>query len=94
MDAGLMSAARRLPARRHAIEMLALRDGEFRGICEDLADAEAALLRWQQSSSADRQRRVAEYEGLVDGLTSEIEAALDRAAVISIADRRPRRRGG
>jgi hypothetical protein len=93
MDPGLMAAARRLPGRQHAIESLMTRDGEFRTMCSDLADTEATLLRLQQSSSPHRELRIAEYQALLDELTSEIAAALDRASVIPLADRRPGPRG-
>ena len=42
MDQGVLVAIARFPDRGHAIEELARTNEEFRSICADLADAEAA----------------------------------------------------
>lgn len=79
MEDGLLAATRRFPARRDAIEALADRDEEFRALCADLAEAEAALRRWAATPSPTGEKRCAEYQDLVVGLAGEIEAALDAA---------------
>jgi hypothetical protein len=76
MDENLLAAARRFPGRQAAIEALAATDEEFRSLCADLADAEAARCRWEMSLSPDREPRCAEYRALVDDLAKEIERAL------------------
>lgn len=77
MDEGVLAAVRRFPERRRAIEALAASDEDFRSLCADLADAEAALAGWQASTAAVREARCAEYRGLVEDLAREIEAALE-----------------
>jgi hypothetical protein len=95
MEDELFAAARRFPARRGAIEALADRDEEFRALCADFAEAEAALHRWAAASSPARGQRCAEYRDLVDSLAEEIEAALDAARVAPLpAAREPPRSGG
>jgi hypothetical protein len=78
MDQNLQVAIARFPDRGHAIEELAKRSENFRSICADLADAEAAALQWERSSSPVSQARSAEYRELVRDLALELEAALDR----------------
>jgi hypothetical protein len=53
-------------------------DEDFHSLCADLAEAEAARLRWEQSASPVKDARCAEYRGLVSELAAEIEATLDR----------------
>jgi hypothetical protein len=84
----LDSVKRRFAARWRAIEELALRDDDFRSLCVDLADAEAAAVKWEHSASPKRDQRRAEYLELARDLASEIEAALDAASVIALNDRR------
>ncbi len=76
MDEGVLAAVRRFPERQRAIETLAAGDESFRSLCGDLADAEAALVGWQASTAAVREARCAEYQGLVEDLAREVEAAL------------------
>ena len=80
MDHGVLVAIARFPDRGHAIEALARRDEDFLALCTDLADAEAALVRWKGSDSAFKETRCAEYRELVRDLAIEIEAILDRHA--------------
>jgi hypothetical protein len=75
------AAIRHLPERRELIEALFRRDPEFRSLCEDLGDAEAALARWALSTSAMRVERLVEYEALVAGLMSELRAFLEKVAI-------------
>jgi len=80
MDEDVLAAVRRFPERRWAIKAMAAWDDDFRQLCADLADAEAALRDWEGSSSPDRERRCAEYRDLVEGLAAEIETALEARA--------------
>jgi hypothetical protein len=77
----LQAIARRLPFRDKEIERLAQHDGTFFGICEDYADAEAALGHWNAASpNATARSRMREYATLVEELAVEIEQLLDDAA--------------
>ena len=76
MSEGILAAARRFPGRQSDVEELAARDEEFRLLCIDFADAEAALRHWEASSSPTRQQRCAEYRMLIEDLAGEIETAL------------------
>lgn len=78
MHHAVQAAIARFPDRGHAIEELARADDDFRSLCEDLAEAQAALARWEYSSSPVREARCAEYKSLVRDLTAEIAAELDR----------------
>jgi hypothetical protein len=71
MRDGSFSAIRRFPANRATIEMMIERDEEFRVLCEDLAEAGAALLLWQCQNE-----RLIGCTTLVAGLSAEIKAAL------------------
>ena len=53
-------------------------DDSFMSLCEDFAEAQAALVRWERSGSPVRTARCAEYQELVRDLAAEIEAELDR----------------
>jgi hypothetical protein len=77
MDQSLLAAIARFPDRGRAIEELADDDEEFRSLCADYADADAALVRWENCSSQVREERCTEYRGLLKDLALEIEAALD-----------------
>ncbi len=74
----VQAAIARFPDRGHAIEDLARTDESFRSLCEDLAEAEAALARWERSSSPVRATRCAEYHNLVRDLAAELATELDR----------------
>ena len=78
MDQTVLVAIARFPDRGHAIEELARTDDDFRSLCADLAEAEAAALRWARSSSPVSGSRSAEYRDLVRDLAAELEATLDR----------------
>jgi hypothetical protein len=80
MDRRLLAAIAHFPDRGHAVEELARRDEEFLLLCADLAEAEAALSRWERSDTPVREARCAEYRELVRDLVGEIEATLDRNA--------------
>jgi hypothetical protein len=78
MDQGVLVAIARFPDRGHAIEELARTDEEFRSLCADLADAEAAAVRWEHSSLPVSAARSAEYRDLARDLAAELATALDR----------------
>ena len=81
MEKRLQAIVRRLPYRDKEIERLAKDDGTFFGICEDYADAEAALGHWNAAlPNATAQSRKTEYTTLVEELAIEIEHLLDAAA--------------
>jgi hypothetical protein len=77
MDQCVLVAIARFPDRGHAIEALARRNEDFRTLCTDLADAEAAAVRWERSSSPVSGARSAEYRDLARDLAAELEAMLD-----------------
>ncbi|TCU20400.1 hypothetical protein [Rhizobium sullae] len=77
------------PARARLIDELAARDESFRDLCYDFAIAEEVRLTWETASGPERDERHAECVELVDCLRTEIETALDNAAVVPL--HRPRR---
>lgn len=77
MHRGVLAAIHHFPARRRSIEELALKSENFRLLCTDLADAEAALGNWKSSDSPVRDERCAEYLSLVAALKAEILEFLD-----------------
>src|SRR5918998_646082 len=76
MDRSVLVAIARFPDRGHAIEELARTDDDFRSICADLADAEAAAVRWEHSSLPVSAARSAEYRELARDLAAEMAATL------------------
>jgi hypothetical protein len=76
MSEGILAAVRRFPGQQSGVEQLAARDEQFRLLCIDFADAEAALRLWEASSSPTRQQLCAEYRMLIEDLADEIETAL------------------
>ena len=80
MDENVLAAARRFPEWKRTIVALVAWDDDFRQLCADLADAEAALRAWEGSSSAARDRRCAEYRALISDLVLEIGGVLKARA--------------
>jgi hypothetical protein len=80
MDQAVLVAIARFPDRGHAIQELARRNDDFRSLCADLADAEAAAVRWERSPSSVSGARCAEYRELAKDLAAELAATLDRHA--------------
>ncbi|GEO19141.1 hypothetical protein [Microvirga aerophila] len=78
MDQSVLVAIARFPDRVHAIEELARNNEDFRSLCADLADAEAAAVRWEHSSLPVSAARCAEYRELARDLAAELAATLDR----------------
>jgi hypothetical protein len=79
MDHAILAAIQRFPDRALAIEARADGDEEFHSLCTDLADAEAALGRWERSPSPLREERCTEYGELIRDLAIEIAGTLDRS---------------
>jgi len=78
MYSNLVAAIRWFPSQGQTIEERAARDESFRSICEDLADAEFALQKMENSTSPKHDQRCSEYRELVDSLAKEIAVALSR----------------
>jgi hypothetical protein len=78
MHDAVQAAIARFPDRGHAIEEVARTDESFRSLCEDLSEAQAALVRWERSTSPIGAARYAEYRILVRDLAAELAAELDR----------------
>ncbi len=81
---GLAAALALYPALPRQVEELYKLDEDFRGLCEDLADAEVALKGCQQLPSDIRDERKLEYEELVASLSNEIGQVLSRSNVIPL----------
>ena len=80
MDQAVLVAIARFPDRGHAIEELASTDEDFRSLCADLADAEAAPYGGKYSPLPVRAARSTEYRDLARDLAAELAATLDRHA--------------
>lgn len=74
MEQSVLVAIARFPGRGNAIEDLARTDEDFRSLCADLADAEAAAARWEHSSSTVSGVRSAEDRDLARDLAAELGA--------------------
>jgi hypothetical protein len=83
-EAGVVAALRRFPADRKAIEELILRDGDFRDMCDELAEAEGALSAVEQLPTAVRAERTAEWVASIEHLAFEIARALREANVVRV----------
>ncbi len=86
---GLAAALLQFPAQTREVEGLFRLDDDFRGLCEDLADAQKALAACGQLPANVMEARRLEYEELVAGLSGEIEEILSRANVILLRPPRP-----
>jgi hypothetical protein len=86
-SAGLASALRRFPTHSAQIVSQIARSETFRGLCDDLAIAEKALLSVDQLPDAVREARRIEFNELVDSLASELERALSQIKVVSLRKR-------
>ena len=74
------------------IEKELTRSESFRGLCDDLAEAERALAATDQMPEALRRDRRAECQEWVESLTNEIECALLKAKVVPIGQAKHSRR--
>jgi hypothetical protein len=81
---GKRSALRRFPNRARIIEDLTRQSEDFRDMCEELAEAEAALLAAKNAPAGVRGERMAEWTGWIERLSAEISAAVDNANVIPL----------
>lgn len=72
----LLSALRRFPELELKIRRMIAADQTFRDMCEELAEAEAALSRVEQLPLPVREARKAEWQEITERLTREIDAAL------------------
>lgn len=79
---GLTAAIAFFPAHSRRIRDLFESDESFRGVCEDLADAESALKHIAQLPDDVRYSRQLEYRELIASLSDEIEEAIAKANVI------------
>jgi hypothetical protein len=75
-DRAFDAAARRFPQAEFTIRRLLRSSEAFREICEELAEAEAALARVPESLAALHEARQREWQELVDELVSELEKTL------------------
>jgi hypothetical protein len=73
----VLAAVRRYPQFELAIHRLVDADEVFRDICEELAEAELALLQVDGLPPALRETRRAEWQELVDRLAGELRAAVE-----------------
>jgi hypothetical protein len=79
---GLAAALELFAPQARRIEDLFEFDESFRGLCEDLADAQATLKHTMRLPDDIREARQLEYRELVTALSNEIEDALSKAKVI------------
>lgn len=88
MDRGeeevLAAAIRRFPDESAAIREHARRHQAFRDMCEELAAADAALVRTEVMPPGLRSERRGECEGWIERLTEEIGEALARSNVVRL----------
>lgn len=75
-DMALSSAVRRYPHAEFTIRRLMSHNEEFRDMCEELAEAEVALLNIPETPPHLREVRRVEWQALVDRLAAEVGAAL------------------
>ena len=76
----------RFPGFEALIETRCGADEEFRLLCEDLADAEAALVRLEELNSPEA-GQIEEYRLLVDSLAAELGAAIGMGQVLPFRGR-------
>ncbi|WP_156412173.1 hypothetical protein [Bosea sp. Root483D1] len=76
MDRGILAALRLLPNHKKSIQELMLRNENFRALCADLAEAEFALERWENSKFPEKEAHCAEYRLIIIGLEAEIRQTI------------------
>lgn len=81
---GIQAAIRHFPAQAIEIEALALESERFRDICDELAEAEAALSTVDCLDIALRSERRLEWLGFVRCALKEIDGELRHARIVSI----------
>ena len=85
----LQLVMRRFPANARTIAEMSARPGPFRDMCEELADAEAALAAADGAPPKIRDARRDEWRSAIESLTQEIDEALRASNVVRI-DREPK----
>jgi hypothetical protein len=88
MGNGIGFVKRVFEKRDKVIYELAARNEGFRDLCDDFEIAVNEKERWEQSTSPERDERLAEYRELIDSMRIEIGEALDRAAIVQFKPRR------
>lgn len=78
------AALRRFPGERQTIEKLLAGNGDFCDMCEELAEAESALLSAEALPPDVREARIAEWTASIDRLVGEIARAMREANVVRI----------
>lgn len=81
---GIQAAIRHFPAQAIEIEVLARESERFRDICDELAEAEAALSTVDRLDIALRAERRLEWLGFVRCALKEIDGELRHARIVSI----------
>jgi hypothetical protein len=82
MASAAQSVVARFPGFEVLIEARYGADEEFRLLCDDLADAEAALHRLEAMEPPEPADRVEEYRLLVDSLALELGAAIGAGRIV------------
>lgn len=77
MDRGIRAAIRLLPDHKKSIQELMLRNESFRVLCADLAEAEIALERWENSKLPEKEAHCAEYRLIIAGLEAEVRQTIN-----------------
>ncbi len=85
--AGERAAKHRFPDETSIVDRLLTTDENFRDMCEELAEVEAALESIDRVSVEAREETRVELLELVDRLTLELRESLGSANVVSITDR-------
>jgi hypothetical protein len=75
-ERALDAVAKRFPHSEFTIRRLLRSNETFRELCEELADAEAALANVPESVAALRKARESEWREMVQELVSEVEQTL------------------
>jgi hypothetical protein len=65
------------PGRTQDILLLSLRDPAFRGLCEDLEDAQASLTRLANLPGQGERPEVAEYRTIIAELQEEVRVYIE-----------------
>jgi hypothetical protein len=79
---GQIAVLRRFPTQGRQIEELTASSEDFRDMCDELAEAELALLASEDLPPDLRSERKAEWTALIDRLNAEIASALTNFNVI------------
>lgn len=78
----ISAALRRFPRHELAIHRLMARSETFCDMCEELAEAEVALSKINQTVPALREARKAEWQELIDLLIKEVGAAIEDKDIV------------